>query len=382
MTFSRKNLTRPSHLYQLIALLVMLAVFAAGCTVSQLEETPKPNPYVPAHTYNIGFTEYVFEDISFYGVEEDIEVAFWYPTKDQTESYEYDGKFLTEIAPDGQIYTEDGPYPMVIYNHGYGADQYQALYLKELLASEGYIVAAPKYSNSFMFDTSSLFSFSEAISHIDNDAPVDSFVSELFRDSYVTYLENNRIFKAEATLDEILNCNNDEGCFLYRSIDTEAIGMAGHSLGGITTIGVTGGHPNDAMLDERIKAAAFYASPSYPFEKSIASIAIPSLVMVGEMDTFVTKPDENKWLSQPHLSPPYFFITLEGANHFSFSNNLIDDDETIAWNRAASELHDTIANYTLSFFDLYLLGNGSLEDIIAGSDNPIFLSFDYEMPDD
>lgn len=380
MTFSRKNITRPSNLFQLIALLAMLAVFITGCTVSSIEEKPKPNPYVPSHTYNVAFTEITFEDVSFDGTKEDIEVAFWYPTQDLTSEYEYDGKFLTEIAFNGQIDTENGPYPVIIYNHGFGADQYQSLYLKELLASEGFIVAAPKYSNSIKFDPSTLFSFSEAFSQVGNDnSSTDSFVSELFRDTYISYFEKNRLFKAQAAIDKILACNDNENCFLYDYIDLGAVGMAGHSLGGITTIGLTGGHPSEEMRDTRIKAAAFYASPSYPFEIGIANMTIPSLVMVGELDTVVTKPDENKWLTQSHLSSPYFFAVIKDANHFSFSNNLIADDETIAWNRAANPSHNLIADYTLSFFKLYLLGeDDELASLTDGSDT-LFTKFNYEL---
>ena len=90
--------------------------------------------------------------------------------------------------------------------------------------------------------------------------------------------------KARFIIDSILELNNDSASSFYTVIDENNIGMAGHSLGGLTTLGLIGKHSEEEMKDERIKAALVLSAPAYPFETSAGTIDIPIMVIHGDLD--------------------------------------------------------------------------------------------------
>jgi dienelactone hydrolase len=160
----------------------------------------------------------------------------------------------TILYPDG----DGGPYPLLVFAHGYSAvpQLYEAL-LGHWAAS-GFVVAAPT------FPLSSATSPCGAIAGDSVNQPEDmSFV-----------------------IDSVLALSRRDDGPLAGLVDRRKIGAAGHSNGAITTYGLVG---NSALRDERVKAAAALAGTLQRFPKGRYDFegAPPILIVHGTDDALV-----------------------------------------------------------------------------------------------
>jgi predicted dienelactone hydrolase len=156
-----------------------------------------------------------------------LRVALWYPTLSTPGPYAYNSHFSGVVAKDAS--PACGPVPLAIFSHGLGGCGTQSLFFTEELARHGYVVAAPDHQDA-TFCT------------VDNTR--GSFRSmrpqQPLRDPSLwtdqTYVD--RRDNLEDLIDALL------ADLVYGSqIDANAIGAAGHSLGGYTVVGLAGGWP-------------------------------------------------------------------------------------------------------------------------------------------
>ena len=109
----------------------------------------------------------------------------------------------------------------------------------------------------------------------------------------------------EATIDALL-AHGD-----FRDvIDAEAIGAAGHSLGGYTVVGMAGGWAG--WLDRRIRAVLGLSPYVMPFQvqERLGNVQVPLMYQGGTLDVGITP-----FLAGPngayrHANPPAFFLVL------------------------------------------------------------------------
>lgn len=125
------------------------------------------------------------------------------------------------------------PYPLVVFAHGLGGsfEYYQALL--EGWAAAGYVVAAPRFPLTYA-DTPG--------------GPDGADVQQQPGD--VSFV-----------IDRVLAASEGEGA-LSGLVDPEAIGVAGHSNGAITTLGLVA---NSCCREERVGAAVVLAGTNAPF---------------------------------------------------------------------------------------------------------------------
>jgi len=225
-------------------------------------------------TFNVGFSICDFTYTSPEGGEEVLTTAVWYPTVEEPGLYTYNNGLTSSVAFEAIPDVENGPYPLVVFNHGAFASGIGSLPFTERLASEGFIVAAPDFIDTIPPDFVDQIAFnrikgSEGVADPQAVLEVaDEFVGMMnaHRDVFLSYLERVRLSKASFVIDQMLELNWNESSPFYGLIDEDAIGMSGHSLGGLTTLGLIGGHPDEGMRDERIKAAVLLSSSVYPFD--------------------------------------------------------------------------------------------------------------------
>jgi dienelactone hydrolase len=211
-------------------------------------------------------------------------------------------------------------YPLIEFSHGFTATgpAYEPLLRK--WAAAGYVIAAP----TFPLSNGGAPGGPDIFDYVNQPADV-SFV-----------------------ITQMLALDGDRSSPLYHNIDTKDIGVAGHSLGAITTLGVA---YNSCCQDPRIDAAVPISGLELPFPGGsfFTGPAVPLLLIHGTNDhTVGYGASVNAYAD---AAAPKFFLTLTGAPHTPFFG---------VWG-------PTIDNTVIAFFDAYL-GHGSVDRIAeAGS---------------
>jgi len=152
-------------------------------------------------------------------------MAVWYPSTSPQSTYFYSANFSSTLALDGRTNIGCGAFPLVIFSHGLDGCGTQSLFFTETLAREGYVVAAPDYADA-------------TLCHVSGSAGGWTTTAEpgIFDPGAWTpssYVDRKN--DLELAMNHLLSGS------LHSIIDPQAIGLAGHSLGGYTALGVAGG---------------------------------------------------------------------------------------------------------------------------------------------
>lgn len=203
----------------------------------------------------------------------------------------------TEVEPIRTAAVRDAPprrdrgaFPLVLFSHGMGGVRWQSTYLTVLLASHGYVVAAPDHHGHTLYDSNhgSFISQGEAI----EARPAD----------------------IRFVLDHLLAL--PPGDALRGLVDPERVGMAGHSFGGLTTL-------RTAALDPRLKAIVPQAPPSIALAglllEAPIELRIPVHLQAARADTITTWEADTvpTWEA---LKGPRLLLDVTGGGHFTFSD--------------------------------------------------------------
>lgn len=201
-----------------------------------------------------------------------------------------------------------GPFPLVVFSHGFTASgpAYGEVLLRRI-AAHGYVVAAP----TFPLSNGAAPGGPRLVDYLNQPADV-SFV-----------------------ITRMLAANRGHGA-LSELMDPKEVGAMGHSLGAITTLGVT---YNRCCLDKRIKAAVPISGIKLPFgPSSWAWPPVPLLLIHGDHDG--TVPYVGSTTAYREAKAPKFLLTLLGAPHTPLGAPYLD----------------VIVTSTNDFFDRYLRG--------------------------
>jgi predicted dienelactone hydrolase len=287
------------------ALCLTLAVAAAACSSDGggARATPQPSATsVPALTaeeaavggpYGVGVLTVELVDTSrptapnreFAGSpERTLVTEIWYPAAPTSAQAE---------ERDAPADLSGGPYPLIIFAHGFSAFRRQSASYAQQLASHGYVVASPDFPGS------NIAALGGPRIYAVLDQPADvSFV-----------------------IDELLARGGKAGWPLDGAIDPETIGMTGHSLGGLTTMLTAYGERRDPRID-----AILPISPVGCFlpEGFAGGVSLPVMVVGGSRELIVPPP----WIRQAYdiASPPKYFVSIIGADHIRFADLDTTDD--------------------------------------------------------
>jgi dienelactone hydrolase len=206
--------------------------------------------------------------------------------------------------------TAAGPFPLIMFSHGYHGDPSKFSELFSAWARAGYIVAAPQF-------------------------PLTSTRGEPY-DILTDYV--NQPGDISFVLSELLKGP------MKAKIDTSRIGAAGLSLGGATTIGLV---YNPCCRDTRLRSAAIFDAVRLPFAKPFEQNTVP--VLFAHIDTDIAAPYEVLRKAYEESASPKWFVTFETGVHAETYEN-------------TPSPHDSTATATsIDFFDLTLLGDKTAE---------------------
>ena len=260
----------------LALLLVTLTVVGGVILLVTSPDRPAENSasfkWLQAGPYVIGSKEYLWKDQSrtvspnrdFPGAPvREFPVTIWYPEE------------------------FNGPYPLVVYSHGFMSSRKETAYLLEHLVSYGYVVIAADFPLT------------------SGSAPGGPNINDVSaQPADVAFL-----------IDNILGMAADEKP--YRGeIDSDRIGLLGLSLGGLSTT-LTAYHPR--LREPRVRAAISIAGPAANLTRQFYTqneITIPYLMIAGTADRLIDY-DFNAAVVPQYVTNGAL-LTIEGGNHIGF----------------------------------------------------------------
>jgi predicted dienelactone hydrolase len=221
-------------------------------------------------------------------------------------------------------------FPVIVFSHGYSGCNTQSTFLMEALAHAGYLVVAPNHADarcgSAMKDW---YPGKYAGSH-----PEEPFGRPMTW-SDATYKDRGEDIR------NVLDAVFRSGSFQGVTVDAARVGIAGHSLGGYTALGVAGAWPS--WKDKRIGAVLALSPYCNPFVAAgtLGHLDVPVMYQGGTRDFGIT-PEVKKLDGAYDASPvPKYFVNLEGAGH-------------LAWTNLNRRYQEVIDQYAIAFFDHYL----------------------------
>ncbi len=250
-----------------------LAILAACWPKLTSEQVLEDGPF------GVGFSSQVLEDAE---RGRTMRSLLWYPAAPGAPS------FPDPAARDIDADASDGPYPLVVYSHGFMSFKEEGDYLVKHLVSHGYVVIAA-------------------------DFPFTNIAAPGGPDLYDVV---NQPGDVSFLIDTVLAWNATAGHRLEGVVDAESIGLTGLSLGGLTTL-LTSYHPE--LRDPRIDAAAPIASPSDFFAREFYENArVPLLFILSELDAIVDFEASGE-VAYENAGTPLYFVRFFAASHTGWS---------------------------------------------------------------
>jgi predicted dienelactone hydrolase len=276
-----------------------------------------------------------------------------------------------------------GPLPVVLLSHGAGSSRFANVSLAEVLASHGYLVAAPDHEGHTVDDK--VFGISD---------------TERAQSALDRPLDLSRV------LDALAERSERPRSLLRGLVDMGRVAVAGHSFGGAAALGLVGarfdavrqkkecasddsdrrcrvveifGEEPYRYRDARIKAALLITPAGFDLYRAdgIAQVATPTLI-VGARQDHTTPFASFHRATYEALSAPRYLLDLPDAGHLTCTDvcAMVDSGgflaKTFGGEQAqdgcgerflsAREALDRVAGASLPFFDLYLNGNTSAKE--------------------
>jgi predicted dienelactone hydrolase len=210
--------------------------------------------------------------------------------------------------------------PLVMFSHGSCGYQEQSVFFTSLLASYGFIVAAPPHPGN---------STHEILTCGTPEAEADSLA--------------NRPADIMFVIDSLLALNADPTSFFFRAIDPDRIGMSGHSFGGLTTLLVS-------ARDPRVVAGLAMAPVAQGFEDQVRSIHAPMMIEVGTLDDL----HADGQLTYSLLHAPRYLVEIDRMTHAAFADLCIDCTPA---SLTLDEAHPIILRYAIPFLLRWVAGD-------------------------
>ncbi len=214
-----------------------------------------------------------------------------------------DGRDVAVWKPAGAA--PEGGFPLVVFSHGFGGCNTQSVFLMEALASAGYLVVAPNHADASC----------GAARHARSAGwrPEEPFQkAQAWSDA--TY--KDRRADIEAVLQAVLSAKSFQGV----PVDTGRVGIAGHSLGGYTALGVAGAWAS--WKDPRIKAVLALSPYNTPFiaKGDLGHMNVPAMIQGGTLDFGISPTVRRTGGAYDRSSGPKYYVEFQGAGHLAWTD--------------------------------------------------------------
>jgi dienelactone hydrolase len=252
--------------------IIALAALAACWPRLTSEQVLQDGPF------SVGFVRQILEDAE---RGRTMRSLLWYPAAPG-------GPSFPDAAAQGvDAHAAQGPYPLVVYSHGFMSFKEEGDYLAKHLASHGYVVIAADFPFTNIF------------------APGGPDLNDVV----------NQPGDVSFLIDTVIAWDETPGHLLEGLVDGRRIGLTGLSLGGLTTMLTT--YHRD-LRDPRIDAAAPIAGPADFFAPEFYEDArVPLLLILSELDAIVDF--EASQVAYENAGTPLYFVRFFAASHTGWS---------------------------------------------------------------
>jgi predicted dienelactone hydrolase len=254
-----------------------------------------------------------------------LDTLVWYPTTPDSGLVDP----VLKGVVDAPLDTSGGPYPLLLFSHGSCGYPGQSTFLTPLLASYGIVVAAPPHPGNTLFD-----------------GPICTTL-----DAQLASAQERPADVIFAT-DQMLAATSDATSPFFGAIDPQRIGMSGHSFGGLTTYFVVDRDPRYRI-----------AVPMAPAVFNVISLEIPSLTMLGQIDSVVQLPGIRA--AYAAASAPKLKVEIAHAGHYAFSDGCFPSaDCNFPTTLSQDEAHAVVQRWVVPFVLRYLAGDPRVEPLL------------------
>ena len=384
-----------------IVISALAAIGSAGC-IGWVDSTASPPDSAGAQP--IGVTRFSVSDAS---RARRLTVEAWYPASRSNASREiYEVKAagmavarlrsalgaVRNAAPD----RSEGRRPVILLSHGAGSTRFGNATFAEVLASHGYIVAAPDHAGHTTADK---------VGGIDDDDRAQSAL--------------DRPIDLSRVLDELIRRGDSDDPIFGGLVDMDRVAVAGHSFGGRTALAIVGarfdgrrqavecrdadvdrrcralpvfGETAYRYRDDRVKAAFLIAPAGFAFYRAdgVRQVDAPVLVVGAERDETTPYAEQHQKI-YTSLDGERHMLTLPNAGHLTATdicrvvNSIGGLAKAFGGDRAqdgcrdgdlpADVALDVVSDAAVAFFDHYLGGRGmASEDRLAAVLDPTSLA--------
>lgn len=242
----------------------------------------------------------------------------------------------------------NGPYPVILFSHGFGGNKDAFGPIGKHWASHGYVVIHPSHDDGLI--------------RRKTDPPKE--VEDKPRPGMLLGGMNNPEKIGDRVADLVLLINNLDELSqsvpaLRGKINASLIGVGGHSFGAYTAMligGVTadlGKDKNKSFCDKRVKCILPISGQGTGqqglTDKSWNALTIPMMAMTGTRDQGAGGQGV-EWKKEPYKFSPAgekYLVVIDGANHVSFGGGL---------GSRGSKITDIVKLSSTHFWDAHLKG--------------------------
>lgn len=295
---------------------VSASTFPVGITSIQVTDTRRPTP---ASQWQPGAPN------------REIELRIWYPAiaPSQDQAKDDDFSSVTDgtpmfLAPPA---AGDGPFPVILFAHGLGATPADYGDLLAAWSSAGFVVVAPR----FPLSSGESPGRPDANDVVNQPADIAFVLSELQRLS-----------------------SSADGREITGLLDLTNVGISGHSLGGMTTVGATAAL---CCRQDRFAAAMVIGGSAQFFDRGALdwSDTPPLMVIHGQKDDVVSYAAGESVFT--NAAPPKYLVTLKNGDHSSY---LIRSDPAFL----------SLAKTTINFWLAYIKGDQIARNALLQANDP------------
>jgi dienelactone hydrolase len=359
----------------------VLALLLLGASVAASYVLPMFRLPKPTGSYPVGTTILYLKDGSrvddaapVAGQPRELMVQVWYPAAASSNRWaryrepretnllsSYQTAIATDSRLNAPVADAGAPFPVIVFNHGWGSRRTNDTFLTEELASHGYVVASIDHTYN-----ASLVAFPDG-------RQVRSNASGLIGDAEgstpdeVRAVWNKELAKQEAderfVLDRLAAMSRDAGSPWHGRLNTNLAGAIGHSFGGAAST-------DFCALDPRVRGSVnmdgwFFGAieargPNQPLMylntsgDEIGQPSNPAAKVSAALNT-------QDGIDLLHSLRSYggYVVTLKGAEHVDFTDQgLVSPLRSVshAGTISASEAEAIVRAYVVAFFDKTLRG--------------------------
>lgn len=315
----------------------------------------------------VGTTMAVLRDTS---RDRDLLVTFWYPSQRGSVVAPYmDKKTAAAIAKDWNLQPdfadrvrtnanlgtpiENGPFPLVLLEHGSGVVPAIYTVLAEGLASHGFVVAATNHPPDSLIAV-----FPDG--HVVRSQPYWPVNADRRKQGVAIgrFAEDVLVADVRFVLDKLGEMNSRDA-FWHGHIDMAKIGIAGHSMGGTTAALAT-------KEERRISAGVNLDGSTFPgMNADVRPVELNKPLLFIATEEHASDPGSRAREYSGSESNSYY-VTVPGSDHLSFTDKRLIESRflveteanTISWERALLAIKVT-RSLVDEFFDKYLKGNSA-----------------------